>query len=127
KGNNYFRNIGSVYFEDYKSGRNSADANYEAVNRIWKNLNLCEPNVSIEVANFQQMKGPRRSEGQAVLYTHKNNPVPIFIELPYLNSAPDDKDRKGGRNSADLDHEALDRVRKNPKMCEPNFSIEVSN
>ncbi|OQV15753.1 hypothetical protein BV898_10090 [Hypsibius exemplaris] len=92
KGNSYFLKVGSMYFKDHKGGRNSADANYEAVDCIWKNPSLCEPNVSIEVANSQKMKGPRGLEKKAVLYTHKDSPVPIviFIDLPYPDSAPDD-------------------------------------
>ncbi|OQV15752.1 hypothetical protein BV898_10089, partial [Hypsibius exemplaris] len=91
-GNSYFRNIGSVYFKDHKGGRNSADLNYEAVNRVRRNPKLCEPNVSVEVGNSQQMRGPRGLEEKAILYTYKDSPVPIgiFVDLPYPHFAPED-------------------------------------
>ncbi|OQV19227.1 hypothetical protein BV898_06652 [Hypsibius exemplaris] len=90
-GNSYFRNIGSLYFKDHKGGRNSADLNYEAVNRVRRNPKLCEPNVSIEIGNSQQMRGPRGLEEKAILYTHKDSPVPIgiFVDLPYSHFAPE--------------------------------------
>ncbi|OWA50091.1 hypothetical protein BV898_14617 [Hypsibius exemplaris] len=113
-----------------KFNRTDLDGFYEVAWSVirMKNRNLfkeCLVAVQEEVLERKHLEESQTVRAERL---HRDSPVPIviFIDLSYPDSAPDDKDRKGGRNNADLIYEAVDCVRKNPKMCEPNISIEVS-